>query len=225
MEEFNEVELYNDGTITLYDLYTIIRPDIDKLFDEIVHYDARFIIKEPNGRSERKIVSITHTPEAKPVTPVPLSPKDRMIEDYVRGKGPRPLWFTKDMLNSGGRINGLKVNSDTIAASAEKVGDIIFIIKDDLTGEDIRNLYEYIWKRGPADSRNDNDSNAKSPNKNWNFCLDLWCMNAFNGCKSSSRIRILDLDRFDPFDGLPVYRNWHRIYKDLRTQNVVIEME
>lgn len=241
---FNEAELHNDGTTRIWDLYSIMRPDIHKIYDDIIHYDARFIIKEPNG-SERRLVNVAYTADAKPINPPALSARDRLIEDYVTGRGPRPENFSPDELNvevndgevvivngyvvSGSRVNGIRVNSkisDTLRAT--RIGDIIFSISGTLKPKDIRELYSWIWNRGPMDAKskaNDNEEKTSSDlNKRYNFCLDLWSMGSFNGCKGSSIIRILDLDIKGHSDNGPAFRNWSHIYKDFNTQNVILQL-
>ena len=241
---FNEAELRNDGCTRIWDLYSIMRPDIHKIYDEIIHYDARFIIKEPNG-TERRLVNIAYTPDAKPINPPSLSARDRAIEEYVTGKGPRPENFSKAELNvsvkdgeavfvngyavSGSRINGIRVNSEAMDKRSMRIGDIIFSISGTLKPNDVRDLYSWIWNRGPMDAKskaNDNEEKTSSDLiKRYNFCLDLWSMGSFSGCKGSSIIRILDLDIKGHSDDGPAFRNWSRIYKDFNTQNVILQLD
>lgn len=250
MKSFIEAEMYNDGKITMYDLFKILRPDIHKYYSEIIHYDARFIIKEPNGK-QRKLISIKHDIYANPPSELKLSARDKAIEDYVSGIGPRPINFKEEELNTEEgqfieiklplptlfkniddniqkegytakkRVNGIRVYTDNVIKNSFKIGNVFFGISGYLTDEEIKKLYEWVWLRGPAESSD--DKNKKNNSKNMNFCLDLWTMQSIYKPKSSTNIRIVDLDLME--EGEPMFRNWKRIYKDFKTQNVILELE
>lgn len=236
MRSFKEVELINDGNITMYDIYSITRPDIDKYYDEITHYDARFIIKEPSGK-ERRLISIKGDTYAKPLHELKLSARDKEIENYINGIGPKPHKFSKAELNChegeiingfncNERINGFRVYTPLAIKNSFKPGTVIFGISGYLKDKDIKKLYNWKWKSGPTNSKEKPSETIESNIKQlerMSFCMDLWSMQAFCGFKANSSIRIADLDLMEK--GEPMFRNWKRIYKDFKTQNVILELE
>lgn len=221
MENYDvEVEIKNDGAKTVYDLYSVLRPDIDKNYDEIEHYDARFIIKEPNG-DERAVLSVWMTPDARPPIVPGRTAEEALMEDYATGKLKIPAGVS---LNVPGKyINGMRLLD--ISSSAYVIGDVVIELGPVLSEDSIKNMYSWVWNRGRCPSsggnanltrRNKKDEEANA-NKNPNICLDLWSIPAFNGAKSSSNIKLYDTST-------GAYRDWKRIVK-MSSQDVILELE
>ena len=102
------------------------------------------------------------------------------------------------------------------------IGDIMIIIKGNLTEDDLKEQKETLAKRGKVLR-----DNIPESSKRFDLCFDLWAKHVFRGVKASSRITIYDMDipkNTESFNDISRYREWRKIYKEVETQNVIIEL-
>lgn len=194
--------LENSGNVQLYHVYNLIRPDQSLGYNEIIHFDALFMVDDHGQK--RRVVKVSRTDDARPVE----------------------MNFTKDeKLNMPVvKVNDVRfIMSDILDKKAFAVGDVIIHLGGIMDDDKIDRLRKDVRKRGPIImSLKENQKKGKASTrdiestKNPNICLDLWMLNQFCGSKANSNLRFFD-------DVANEYRNWKRIIK-YDNQDIVVEL-